>query len=184
MPWVMPTPWRASRQADLLQAVPAADTIAHRPGRQGIGETQRRAVDDGGARSRSHQQQAVVGGVALEGDLVFQRDVVAEQQHMQPAAQRLPGFGRGIAPGDGYDCQVGLRVRSDGAAQGLGAEFAALSEAAIFFCSSFSACARTCPSISGSALQQSAGRWGRRPSASGVSKPGFAQDTQVGLGAH
>ena len=48
----------------------------------------------------------LLGGIFFQGDLIFQGNVVAEEQNVQPLVQRFPGLPGGVAPGYGYDGQV------------------------------------------------------------------------------
>ncbi len=79
----MPIPSRANNVLTSCKPVPGGGDDAHRPRRDDIRKTQRRAVDDRGARARPHQQQTMFNRVAFERHLIVEGHVVTEQQHVQ-----------------------------------------------------------------------------------------------------
>ena len=72
------------------------------------------AGQHGRAGARPHHEQAEVAGALLELTLLAQRHVVAEEQHVQAAAQRVVRLERGVLAGhrdDGDGCVALLRRR-------------------------------------------------------------------------
>ena len=60
-----------------------------------VAKTQRRAVNDGGSAVWPHHQQPFFVRQLLKRQLVFKRDVVREQHHVEVILQRLTRFTRG-----------------------------------------------------------------------------------------
>ena len=75
--------------AHLLQAGPGRADQADRAAPDGVGEPERHAVEDRGPAVRAHHQQALCPGQRLQLDLVLDRDVVAEEEHVEAALERL-----------------------------------------------------------------------------------------------
>ena len=115
-----PAPARASPHVTPCKPVPAALDQPHVAARHGVGEPQRHAVDDRRARFRPHAQQPAVGRQLLQGDLLFERHVVGEEQHVQSVFQRGARLACGVTPRDRDHRQVGARRRGDGRSQRLG----------------------------------------------------------------
>ena len=74
-----------------------------------ITETQRRAVNNGGSAIRPHHQQPFFVRQLLKRQLVFKRDVVREQHHVEVILQRLTRFTRGKQAIDRDQRQVAVR---------------------------------------------------------------------------
>ena len=77
--------------------------------RNGVGEGDRHAGDDGRAAVGAHDEEPEIAGLALEGDLLLQRHVVGEDHDVEAAPQRLPGLGGGKIAGHRDERQVGVR---------------------------------------------------------------------------
>ena len=92
----------------------------HRPGRHPVGEPQAHPGQRRGAGPRPHHQPARRTGPGLQGDLVFERHVVAEQQHVEAPGQGLVGLQGGVFAGHRDDGDVGLGGGGQGLVQILG----------------------------------------------------------------
>src|SRR6185295_1339384 len=77
---------------DLLQPRAGGGDEADAPAAHHVGEAERHAVEDGGAAVRPHEQPALAEGQALELELVGERHVVAEEEDVQAALERLERF--------------------------------------------------------------------------------------------
>src|SRR5262245_1175107 len=75
----------------------------------GVGEAERHAGDDRGPAVRPHDEEALLRCEALHRLLFGEWDVVAEEEYVQAALQRLERFGRRVGPGHRY-----LRERRPG----------------------------------------------------------------------
>ena len=95
---------------DLLQARARGADQADPTAPHQVGKAEADAVQDGRAAIRAHHQQVLLLRPTLQLDLVGQRDVVGEQEHVQTLGQRLARFGRGELAGHRDDRQVGLRL--------------------------------------------------------------------------
>ena len=90
--------------ADLLEPRAGGADEADGPAPDGIGEAERHAVEDRGAAVRAHDEELLLRGEPLEEGLVGDGDVVAEDEDVEPALERLERL-RG---------RVGARGRDDG----------------------------------------------------------------------
>ncbi len=66
------------------------------------------AAQIGRSAVRPHAQKSTFEGLLLQLDLGLQRDVVAEQEHIEVAVKRAPGFRRRVLTGHGDGRQVGI----------------------------------------------------------------------------
>ena len=82
--------------------------------RHDVGETQRRAIEDGGAAIGPHHQQPLLVCQNLQRHLVGDGHVVRKHHHVQAAAQRLARFGGGECAWHGNQCKIGQRIGRDG----------------------------------------------------------------------
>ena len=79
-----------------------------------VGESKRRTADDRGSAIRPHHQKTNLAGLLLQRQFIRQRDIVAEQQHVEAAVQRLARFGGCEFAGNGNQRQVCSRQSLDG----------------------------------------------------------------------
>ena len=80
------------QREQLLAAGAGRGDDADRPGRDDVGEAQPDAVEDGGPAVGSHDEQAALGGVPLERELLLDRHVVAEDHHVAAGLERVHGL--------------------------------------------------------------------------------------------
>ena len=101
----------------LLRAGAGGGDDADAPGADDVGEPQPAPAQRRRPRAGAHDQVTDARRVLLQLDLVLQRHVVAEQQHVEPGAQRLVRLERGEGAGYGDDGDVGVRQLADGFGQ-------------------------------------------------------------------
>jgi hypothetical protein len=99
---------RVDAAAHLLQAGARGADQADRTLAHAIGESERDAADDRSTTVGTHDEQALVARHGLDHAFLFERDVVAEQEDMQPLAQRLQRLGGRIGPRHRDLCERGL----------------------------------------------------------------------------
>ena len=100
---------------DLLDAGAGRADDADVATRNGIGERQRHAGDDGRAAVGPHDNQPEIAGLALEGYLLLQRYVVGEDHDVEAATQRFSRLGGGEIAGHRDERQIGVRHLLHGA---------------------------------------------------------------------
>ena len=71
-----------------------------------IGESEPDAVQIGRAAIGSHAEQPAAHGEALERDLVIERDIVAEEEDVEPAPECGHRLERGVGAGHGHEREV------------------------------------------------------------------------------
>ena len=93
---------------DKLQPGARGADHAYGAAAHGVGKAEARAVDDGGAAVRAHHEQPLLGGGALEGDLVLEAHVVAVEKDMAAEVKTLVGDAGGKTAGDGDQQPAGV----------------------------------------------------------------------------
>ena len=97
--WEIPAPSRSMRQTTCCSPVPEAPTRPIVPRRYGVREPERHAVQDRGPAVRAHEEQVLLHGQALELQLVRDRHVVAEEEHVQTPLERFSASAVACRPG-------------------------------------------------------------------------------------
>ncbi len=105
---------------DLLDTRARRANQADSPAPDDIGEPEPDAVQHGRPAIRPHHQELFFLRGALQVDLIFDRHVVGEQEHVQAVGQCLAGFAGRILPRHRDHCQIGFRIGAMGAAQRSG----------------------------------------------------------------
>ena len=77
------------------------------PGSTAFGEPEPDPADDGGAAVGTHDQQAALGGGALERDLLRHRHVVAEHHHVAAGVERVHRLDQRARPGHRDEHEAG-----------------------------------------------------------------------------
>ena len=103
----------AVEQAEqLLAAGPGRGHDAHRTGGRRVGEAQAEPADDGGAAVGAHHEHAALGGGPLEGDLLRDGHVVAEDHHVAAGVDGVHRLDQRARPGDRDEHQRRRRCRA------------------------------------------------------------------------
>ena len=85
----------------------------------GVGKSNRNALDDSGSAVRSHNNQALLMCLILNLLLIFDGYVVGEHEHVHVFVQCSLRFQCGICTRNGNNCQVGIRHLSQSLIPGL-----------------------------------------------------------------
>ena len=105
---------------DLLQSGPRGGDYPDPAARYDIGERERRPGNVGSAAVGSHHQQSASAGALLERALGLQRDVVAEQHHVQTAIEGTPCLAGRVDAGRRDQRQVRILHAVEGPVEGSG----------------------------------------------------------------
>ena len=97
---------RVDLAADFLQTRAGGTHQAYATTSHLVGKTQRYPTDDGSAAIRPHHQPAMGLGQLLDGQLLFQRNIVRKQEYIQTGLDRLERLGRRIRTGYRNLCQA------------------------------------------------------------------------------
>ena len=84
----------------LLRAGSRGSDDADRTLRDRVGESERHAIDDGGAAVRPHHKQPLLDRQLLESKLLGDVNIVGKTQHMHSVAERLLGDDRSVSACD------------------------------------------------------------------------------------
>ena len=101
---------RVDAAHDLLQPRPRRPDEADAALPHDIGEAKRHAAQDRRPAIRTHYQQTALLGQPLEHTLLCKIDVVAEQEHVATALERLERLRSGVRAGRRDEHEVGGRV--------------------------------------------------------------------------
>ena len=113
-------PGARQQHRDLLQPGARGRDDPHAPPRNDVRERERRPGDVGGAAVGPHHQQPERMRTLLEHTLRFERHVVAEQHHVQPAIESPPRLPGRVDAGGRDEGQVRVRDCVEGAVEGAG----------------------------------------------------------------
>ena len=118
--WPTPTPAWSSSASSCWQPVPEAATMPTGPGEAALAKPSPSAADDGGAAVGPHHQQAALGGGPLEGDLLLDRHVVAEDHHVAAGVEGVHRLDERAGAGhrDQHERVAGARRRAAAVVRG------------------------------------------------------------------
>ena len=83
----------------LLRAGARGAHHADRAAAHRVGEAERNAVDDRGAAIRPHDEEVSLPSILLQGNFIGERNVIAEQHHVEAEPQRLHRLGGSVFAG-------------------------------------------------------------------------------------
>ena len=89
-------PGVVEQREQLLAAGAGGGDDPHRAGRGDVGEAEAEPADDRRAAVRAHHQEVALGGDRLEGNLLLERDVVAEDHHVAAGVEGVHRLDEGV----------------------------------------------------------------------------------------